>query len=43
MDDKRNDYYDDSDLPETPRLEIYKETFGCLEKKKKKWYKENRE
>ena len=43
MDDKRNDYYDDSDLPEAPKLEIYKETFGVLENVTEKWYKENRE
>ena len=42
-DNKRNDYYDDSDLPEAPKLEIYKETFGGLENVTEKWYKENRE
>lgn len=42
MSDKRNNY-DDSDFPEAPRLEIYKETFGGLENVTDEWYKNNRE
>lgn len=39
---KDNNYiYYDPDLPESPKLEIYKETFGGLENVTKKWYKEN--
>lgn len=34
---------DDEDLPEAPRLEIYKETFGGLENITDKWYKNNRD
>lgn len=36
-------YEDDPDLPEAPRLEIYKETFGGLENITEQWYKENGE
>lgn len=43
MSKKRNIYEDDPDLPEAPRLEIYKETFGGLENITKQWYKENGE
>lgn len=32
----------DSDLPNAPRLQIYKETFGGLENITEQWYKENR-
>lgn len=36
---QRNENY--SDLPEAPRLEIYKETFGGLENITEQWYKNN--
>lgn len=39
---KREYLYDDSDLPDAPRLEIYKETFGDLINVTDEWYKENR-
>lgn len=31
-----------SDLPDAPRLQIFKETFGSLENITEQWYKENR-
>lgn len=34
---------DDNDLPEGPKLEIYKETFGGLENITKEWYKNSKE
>ena len=43
MNEEINNYYYDSDLPEAPRLEIYKETFGGLENITEEWYKDNRE
>lgn len=39
----KNSYMcNDPDLPNAPRLEIYKETFGGLENITEQWYKENR-
>lgn len=38
-----NKINEDLDLPEAPRLEIYKETFGGLENVTEEWYKDNRE
>lgn len=32
----------DPDLPDAPRLQIFKETFGSLENITEQWYKENR-
>ncbi|WP_342759382.1 hypothetical protein [Kineothrix sedimenti] len=47
MDDSKNDRncsysFDDPDLPDAPRLEIYKETFGDLINITDEWYKNNR-
>lgn len=34
--------FTDPDLPEIPKLEIYKEVFGDLKNITEEWYKENR-
>ena len=35
---KNSNIYNDPDLPSAPRLEIYQETFGCLESITEQWY-----
>ena len=34
-------YEDDSDLPDSPKLDIYKETLFSFKNITEKWYKEN--